>query len=126
MRFDSMLRLATLGAALFATPTMAQETTIPEHLMGMVGDWRLEQEDQSLPVCSLRFTDAEAIGGWAVELPEPCPAPFPPAGFVRRWNVDEEDGSVLILDAERHVVLRLLEDEDGLFVTPEARPPPST
>jgi hypothetical protein len=106
-----------MALAFLAVPAAAQESTVPEHLIGMVGNWRLEQEDQSLPVCALIFTEEQSIGGWAIELPAPCPAPFPPAGAFVAWNVDETDGSVLILNAERQVTLRLFEDEDGLYVT---------
>ena len=123
MRFDSRLAAAALILGLAPLPTLAQEVTVPEHLLGMVGDWRLEQEDQSLPVCGLKFTEEQSLGGWAIELPEPCPAPFPPADSFVAWNVDDNDGSVLIIDAERNVVLRLLEGEDGLFVTPEGQFP---
>ena len=123
MRFDSALRLASLGAVLFATPILAQESTVPDHLIGMVGDWRLEQEDQSLPICALKFTEDQLVGGWAIELPAPCPAPFPLAASFAAWNVDEENGTVLILDADRKIVLSLLEGEDGLFATPEGQLP---
>lgn len=107
-----------------AAPALAQDPpTVPDHLVGMVGDWRLEQEDQSLPTCALVFTDVQTEGGWAIEVPEPCPAPFPPADRIAIWSVDETDGTVLILDAAQAPVLRLLEDEDGLFITPEGQLP---
>ena len=39
------------------------------------------------------------------------------------WNVDTSDGTVIITDAERHVVMKLLEDEDGLYDTaPDVQP----
>jgi hypothetical protein len=123
MRFPSWLLAAALLAAPAATAHAQDESTVPEELLGMVGEWRLEQEDQNLPICALTFTDQESIGGWAVELPQPCPPPFPPADAMTTWSVDSEDGSVLILDLERNVTLRLLEDEDGLFVTPEGQLP---
>jgi hypothetical protein len=123
MRFDSRLFAAALILLCASMPVLAQEATVPEHLLGMVGDWRLEQEDQALPTCGLKFTEDKTDFGWTIELPEPCPAPFPPAASFTSWNVDEDDGSVLILDAGGAVALRLLEGEDGLFVTPEGELP---
>lgn len=129
------LRLAVILAALAAAPSFAQssslpadassepESTVPDELLGMVGDWMLEQEDQALPTCPIRLTDQESIGGWAIELPEACPAPYPPADTLMAWNVDANDGSISFLDAERHVTMRLFEDEDGLFDTdPNVQP----
>jgi hypothetical protein len=123
MRFELRLRWGAIPLIFLALPALAQESTVPEHLVGMVGDWRLEQEDQSLPVCALTFTEDQSIGGWAIELHEPCPPPFPAADRLVTWSVDETDGSVLILDAERQITLRLLEGEDGLYVTaPDQQP----
>jgi hypothetical protein len=117
MRFDSTIALGLALAGLTA-PTLAQDiSTVPEHLLGMVGDWRLEQEDQTLPTCALTFTEDQSIGGWQIHLPEPCPPPFPPADSFVAWNVDESDGAVLITDGVRNVVLRLIEGEDGLYMT---------
>ena len=109
----SVLLLITIGA-----PSLAQEeSTVPEQLLGMVGDWRLEQEDPALPACALTFTEDQSIGGWQIVLPEPCPAPFPPADSFIAWNVDSETGDVLITDGLRNEILRLTEAEDGLFMT---------
>ena len=109
--------IAALGLALAIAPALAQEeSTVPEHLLGMVGNWRLEQEDQSLPACALTFTEDQSIGGWQIHLPEPCPAPFPPADRFVAWNVDP-DGVVLITDGVRNTVFRLVEGEDGLYQT---------
>lgn len=118
MRFDSRLAAAAAILACGTIGALAQEaSSVPDHLLGMVGHWRLEQEDQSLPICGLVFTEDERLGGWAIELPEPCPAPFPPVQSFVAWNVDDNDGSVLILDAAGNETLRLFEGEDGLFVT---------
>jgi hypothetical protein len=123
MRFERRLGWAAIALAFLAVPAFAQDSTVPEHLIGMVGDWRLEQEDQSLPICALTFTEDQGVGGWAIGLHEPCPPPFPAADRLVSWTVDESDGSVLILDAAQQVTLRLLEGEDGLFVTaPEQQP----
>lgn len=117
MRFDSRSAIAA-ALALMTVPALAQDVSpVPEHLLGMVGDWRLEQEDQTLPVCGLVFNEDVAPGGWTVTVPEPCPAPFPPASAMSAWNVDGENGSVVLLDAAQNVTLRLFEGEDGLFVT---------
>src|SRR5262245_34657717 len=117
MRFDSIAALGLLLVG-FAHPVLAQEvSTVPDLLLGMVGDWRLEQEDQSLPVCALTFTEDQSSSGWLIHLPEPCPAPFPPADSFAAWNVDESDGAVLVMDGAGTIVLRLVEGEDGLFVT---------
>jgi hypothetical protein len=131
--FSASLRLATIALLLAAAPAWAQssasdtaspaESTVPEDLQGLVGDFVLEQDDETLPKCPVTLTDQEAIGGWAITMPEACPAPYPPADSLMAWNVDPNDGSVLFLDAERHVVLRLLEDEDGLYDTdPNVQP----
>lgn len=121
MRFESSRRFLS-GALLclaLAAPAAAQEmSSVPDHLIGMVGDWRLEQEDPALPGCGLLFTEDETPNGWAVSVPDPCPAPYPAADAMVVWNVDD-DGAVLLLDAAGHVTLRLFEGEDGLFQTGE-------
>jgi hypothetical protein len=112
---------ATLIPLVLATliiPALGQDiSTVPENLLGMVGDWRLEQEDQSLPTCALTFTEDQTDTGWFITLPEPCPLPFPSANSFVAWNVDEADGTVLIIDAEGNEVLRLAEAENGLYAT---------
>ena len=95
----------------------SEESTVPEELQAMVGDFTLAQEDDTLPTCPIRLTDRQSIGGWQIELPETCPAPYPSADQLLSWNVDESDGSILFMDGERKVVMRLFEDEDGLFDT---------
>ena len=139
--FSSGLRLAALALLLSTAPAWAQsssatpgdassadagsseaQSTVPEELQGMVGDFVLAQEDENLPTCPVTLTDQQAIGGWAIALPEACPAPYP-VDRLAAWNVDTSDGSVLFLDAERHVVMKLLEDEDGLYDTaPDVQP----
>ena len=94
-----------------------EQSTVPDDLQGRVGDFILEQEDESLPKCPITFTDQQSVGGWQIVLPEACPAPYPPADKLLSWNVDESDGSILLMDGERNVVMRLLEDEDGLYDT---------
>jgi protease inhibitor Inh len=106
---------------MLAAPAVAQD--FPEELYGMLGDWLIEQEDPALPNCTLHLLEEHAIGGYAVEVPETCPAPFPPSDSLVAWNIDDSDGSVILLDAERHVVLRFFEEEDGLFGTDPATPP---
>ena len=109
---------ATIIVLTLTTSALAQDiSTVPEQLLGMVGDWRLEQEDQSLPVCPLTFTEDQSIGGWRIELHETCPPPFPPADSFVAWNVDSTDGAVLITDGLRNTVLRLVEGENGLYMT---------
>lgn len=122
-------RLAVTLVALAAAPVLAQsssidpssseESTVPEELQGLVGDFVLEQEDESLPKCPITFTDQQSIGGWQIELPEACPAPYPSADSLLSWNVDESDGSIILTDGARHVTMRLFEDEDGLYDTAE-------
>ena len=129
-RFVSTIGLALMLGALAVAPALAQDqsasseqSTVPEELQGLVGDFILEQEDESLPKCPITLTDSQAIGGWAIELPESCPAPYPAADKLVAWNVDDSDGSIVFLDAERNVVMRLFEDEDGLYDTdPDQQP----
>jgi hypothetical protein len=117
MRFDTVVALG-LALALTGGSALGQDlSTVPEPLLGMVGDWRLEQEDQSLPVCALIFTEDQVPGGWQIALPEPCPLPFPSPNQLVAWSVDDTDGAVLILNAAAEIVLRLIEGEDGLFMT---------
>lgn len=131
-----IIAAAAVSLALTAWPVAAQDTssadpnassseesTVPEELQAMVGDFTLAQEDETLPTCPIRLTDQQAIGGWAIELPETCPAPYPAADQLVAWNVDESDGSVLFLNAERKVVMKLFEDEDGLYDTDPAVTP---
>ena len=116
----ALLALAAGPAAAADSSSSAasdEQSTVPEELQSMVGDFVLAQEDETLPTCPIRFTDQQAIGGWAVEMPAPCLAPYPSADQIAAWNVDESDGSVLLMDATRKVVMRLFEDEDGLFDT---------
>lgn len=132
--FSASLRLAAVALLLATAPALAQssasdagassaQSTVPEELQGLVGDFVLEQDDETLPKCPVTLTDQETIGGWAISVPEACPAPYPAADSLMAWNVDPNDGSVLFLDAERHIVLRLLEDEDGLYDTdPNVQP----
>ena len=106
-----------LAAGSSASASSEAQSTVPEELQTMVGDFVLAQEDETLPTCAVSFTDRAAAGGWAVEMPEACPAPYPTADQIAAWNVDDADGSVLLMDATGKVVMRLLEDEDGLFDT---------
>ena len=117
-RIDSRPLLSVLAGLALAAPALAQveDTTVPENLLSMLGDWRLEQEDPAQPACALDFTDTQTSGGWAVHVPEPCPAPYPPAGAMVSWTVGE-DGSVHILDAGDNVLMRFLEGEDGVLMT---------
>ena len=127
MRFDSLRHglVGVLLALAFAAPAAAQEmSSVPDHLIGMVGDWRLEQEDPALPFCPLLFTEDETEGGWIVNVPEPCGAPYPAASSIAVWNVDDNDGSVVLLDAAGALTLRLYEGEDGLFQTGADVTPP--
>ena len=120
MRVKKSTRIV-FALATMSVPSFAQgleESSVPEQLLGMVGDWRLEQEDPALPACALTFTEDQSVGGWQIVLPEPCPPPFPPVDAFAAWNVDSETGDVLITDGLRKEVLRLTEAEDGLFVTP--------
>jgi len=99
------------------------ESTVPDDLQALVGDFVLGQEDDTLPTCAITLTDQEAIGGWAIQMPASCPAPYPAADELMAWNVDASDGSVIFLNAERKVVMRLFEDEDGLYDTdPDKQP----
>lgn len=126
MRFFSAgLRLLAVVLSLAAAPALAQEqpAPLPDDVNGMVGDFILEQEDQSLPKCPITLSDQEALGGWAVQLPETCAAPYPAADQLVAWNIDQTDGSIILLNAERKVVMRLFEDEDGLYDTaPDVQP----
>jgi len=100
----------------------SQESTVPDDLQGMVGDWQLEQEDQSIQSCPLTLSDQQSTGGWAVQFPETCQPGYPSDKIVT-WNIDTSDGSVLLSDAAQHVVLHLFEDEDGLFDTADGEGP---
>lgn len=121
MRFVSMaaagIVVAGIALAGFASAAFAQDiSTVPEHLLGMVGDWRLEQEDQTLPTCALTFTEDQTNAGWLIHLPEPCPLPFPSANSLVSWNVDA-DGAVIVTDGVGNEVLHLIEGENGLYMT---------
>ncbi|MEP7241647.1 MAG: AprI/Inh family metalloprotease inhibitor [Devosia sp.] len=125
-----LARLALALAAVLAGGAMAlaqnasEPSSVPDYLQGLVGDWALAQEDETLPTCPLMLTDQQTTGGWAIEVPEPCTATYPSAEALTAWNIDETDGSVLLLDAQQHVTLRLLEDEDGLYDTDPTAPGP--
>ena len=57
----------------------SEESTEPEELQALVGDFTLAQEDEALPTCPIRLTDQQSIGGWQIEMPETWPAPYPSA-----------------------------------------------
>jgi hypothetical protein len=101
----------------------ASASSLPEEVQSYAGDWVLQQEDANAPTCALTFTDHAVAGGWAVTAPEACPSPFPAASALAVWNIDSEDGSILIMDAAQHVTLRLLSDPDGYYATTEDTPP---
>ena len=56
-------------------------------------------------------------------MPETCPAPYPSADQLVSWNVDDSDGSILLMNGDRKVVMKLFEDEDGLYDTDPAVTP---
>jgi hypothetical protein len=109
--------------AVSVPPPQDPNASVPDELLGMLGPWNLEQEDPAQPGCPLNFTATQVSGGWIVEVPDPCPAPYPGSASLAVWNVDAEDGSVLLLDSAGTVTLRLFEDEDGLYDTGPDRPP---
>lgn len=120
------IRLAALLSGLIGGPVLAQEagvSSLPDDAQSYVGDWVLQQEDADAPACALTFTDQPAAGGWAVTLPDACPAPFPAAASLAVWNVDDQDGSILIMDQNRQVTLRLLSDPDGYYATADDSDP---
>jgi protease inhibitor Inh len=120
-------------AAFWAVPAMAQQSSssipdvsasgLPDEVQSYAGDWVLQQEDASAPTCAVTFTDQPAAGGWAVTVPDACPAPFPSATSVAVWNIDSEDGSIIIMDAAQHITLRLLSNPDGYYATDEDSTP---
>lgn len=116
MRFVSGLAFSLALASLPALSLAQEISTVPDKLIGMVGDWRLEQEDQTLPACALTFAEDPTTDGWQVVVPEPCPLPFPSANEFASWNVDA-DGTVLITGPGGNLVLRLVEGENGLYMT---------
>ena len=114
---------ATVSSSAPTADSSSAESTVPDDLQALVGDFVLGQEDDTLPTCPITLTDQEAIGGWAIQMPTACPAPYPAADELMAWNVDSSDGSVIFLNAERKVVMRLFEDEDGLYDTdPDKQP----
>jgi hypothetical protein len=119
------MAIAMLGAG----PAMAQSsatsasTALPEDLQSFAGEWELQQEDASAPTCAVNFTDQQVPGGWAIGVPDACPAPFPAASALAIWSVDDADGSIVILDADQRVTMRLLADPEGFYATSEDTPP---
>ncbi len=117
--------LAIIAIGLMAAPALAQQSsasssedaqsTVPDELQGMVGDWVLQLDGDNPPTCALTLSDQQSIGGWAVQIPDACPTPFPAAADLLSWNIDPADNSVIFLNAERKITLRLFEDEDGLY-----------
>jgi len=124
---------AGMVIALSPIPAMAQSSSaampelsasnLPDEVQSYAGDWVLQQEDANAPSCALTFTDQAAPGGWAVTVPDACPSPFPAASALAVWNIDSDDGSIVIMDAAQHVTLRLLSNPDGYYATDEDAPP---
>lgn len=124
---------AGLLAVLLATAAPAQDSSasipdasassLPDEVQSYAGDWVLQQEDANAPTCALTFSDQTAPGGWAVTIPDPCPSPFPAASALAVWNIDSDDGSIVIMDTAQHVTLRLLSDPDGYYATDEDSTP---
>ena len=106
-----------------APPADASALSLPDEVQSYAGDWVLQQEDANAPTCALTFTDQAVTGGWAVTVPDACPSPFPDAASLAVWNIDSEDGSILVMDAAQKVTLRLLSDPDGYYATAEDAPP---
>lgn len=119
-------RIGAVIGVLWACPALAQEASasgLPDEVQSYAGDWVLQQEDANAPTCPVTFTDRPAAGGWAVNVPDACPAPFPAPSALAVWNIDSDDGSILIMDGAQHVTLRLLSDPDGYYATSEDSPP---
>lgn len=127
------VRIGMLLVALAAAPAVAQDSSdvsvpatdsaasdLPDDVQSFAGDWVLQQEDANAATCALTFTDQPAAGGgWAVTLPDACPAPFPDAAALAVWSVDDSDGSILIGDASQHTTLKLIANPDGFYATDE-------
>jgi Protease inhibitor Inh len=128
-RLVGALRLALTLGALIAAPALAQDTsssssaTMAADLESYAGDWLLQQEDTNAPTCAVTFTDQPVAGGWAISVPDACPAPFPAASALAVWSVDDSDGSITIMDANQGVTMKLLSDPDGYYATDEATNP---
>ena len=125
--------VALLAAGLHDAPVLAQDPSavaseasapsLPDEVQSFAGDWVLQQEDANAPTCALTFTDQAVAGGWAVTVPDSCPSPFPAATALAVWNIDSDDGSILIMDSAQHPTLRLLSDPDGYYATDEDSTP---
>ena len=130
-RLARLLRLAAALVLLGAGPAAAQSSaqsssaapSLPEDLQSYAGDWELQQEDANAATCAVTFTDQQVPGGWAITVPNPCPAPFPAASALTVWSVDETDGSIIVLDASQKVTMRLLADPEGFYATDEDTTP---
>jgi protease inhibitor Inh len=128
-----IIRAGVVVVGLSALPAIAQDSSapasdasassLPDEVQSYAGDWVLQQEDANAPTCALTFTDEPAAGGWAVTVPDACPSPFPAASALAVWNIDGDDGSILISDGAQHVTLRLLSDPDGYYATDEDSTP---
>jgi hypothetical protein len=128
-RFAASGRLAAAILLFAINPALAQlsdpsaSTALPEDLQSYAGDWELQQEDANAPTCAMSFTDQQVAGGWAISLPDACPAPFPPASALAVWAVDESDGSIIVMDASQKATMRLLADPEGFYATDEDSQP---
>jgi hypothetical protein len=122
-RLIPAMRLAAAFALLAAGPAAAQSSmasasaALPDDLQSFAGDWELQQEDANAPTCAVTFTDQQVSGGWAIAVPDACPAPFPSAAALAVWSVDDADGSIVISDASQKPTMRLLADPEGFYAT---------
>jgi Protease inhibitor Inh len=129
-RFVGVLLFAAALVSLASGPALAQSsdpsassTNLPDDLQSFAGDWELQQEDASAPTCAVSFTDQQVAGGWAITVPDACPAPYPAASALAVWAVDESDGSIIVMDANQKITMRLLADPEGFYATDEDSTP---
>lgn len=121
---------AAIMVALAAGPALSQDASssaagpsLPDEMMGYMGDWALDQDDDKLPKCPISLTDQAVAGGWAIQVMDLCPAPYPDAKSLVAWTLDDSDGAIVVHDADQKVVMRLLPDSDGIFDTGEGTSP---
>ena len=104
-----MLRpLALCLLALTALPASAE---FDPGVIETTAGWWFLADSATGAGCNLHLVADEAIGGHGLEAPAGCKVGGQSADDLAAWNLGE--GQIIFLDAVRHVLFRLDEQEDG-------------
>jgi len=82
--------------------------------MALKGKWELWEDHEGGTVCPITLANDQAIGGFALMGSEACFRKLKLKGDPYAWFLDPE-GSVVLIDATRKVLVRFDALEDGTY-----------